>query len=67
MPAKFDRCVKAVKAKGSDVNPYAVCHASLAKKKRKTARQRRASRLRKLHALAVRTHSIAPLARKTKP
>jgi hypothetical protein len=31
MPAKFDRCVRAVK-KQKGVNPYAVCHASLGKK-----------------------------------
>lgn len=29
MPAKFDRCVKKVKAGGDDVNPYAVCHSSI--------------------------------------
>lgn len=28
-PAKFDRCVKQVKAKGGVDNPYAVCNASL--------------------------------------
>ena len=28
MPAKFIRCVKAVKKKGSSVNLYAVCRAS---------------------------------------
>ena len=27
-PAKFDRCVKAVKAKGSAADPYAVCTAA---------------------------------------
>ncbi len=30
-PAKFDRCVADVKAKGTAVNPYAVCHAALKK------------------------------------
>ena len=35
MPAKLDRCVKAVKAKGSAVNPWAVCKASLEKVKKK--------------------------------
>ena len=28
-PAKFDRCVEDVKAKGKATNPYAVCHAAL--------------------------------------
>jgi len=31
-PAKYDRCVKAVKAKGGATNPYAVCNASMAGK-----------------------------------
>ncbi len=35
MPAKLERCVKAVKAKGSAVNPWAVCKAALAKAKKK--------------------------------
>ena len=29
-PAKFDRCVRAVRARGGGVNPYAVCTAGLA-------------------------------------
>ena len=29
MPAKFDRCVEAVKEKGKAKNPYAVCRATL--------------------------------------
>jgi len=33
MPAKLDRCVKKVKAKGGVKNPWAVCKASLKKKK----------------------------------
>jgi hypothetical protein len=28
-PAKFDRCVRKVKAKGGVDNPYAVCNASM--------------------------------------
>jgi hypothetical protein len=32
-PAKFDRCVKAVKKHGGAVSPYAVCSASLKRKK----------------------------------
>lgn len=41
MPAKFDRCVKKVKAKNKvkpkrkKVNPHAACHASMSKKKAK--------------------------------
>ncbi len=35
MPAKLERCVKAVKAKGSAMNPWAVCKAALNKVKRK--------------------------------
>jgi len=34
MPAKLERCVKAVKAKGSAMNPWAVCKAALAKRKK---------------------------------
>ena len=29
MPAKFDRCVADVKAKGKIKNPFAICRASL--------------------------------------
>lgn len=32
MPKKFDRCVKKVRAKNKNVNPYAICHASMNKK-----------------------------------
>lgn len=35
MPSKLDRCVKAVKEKGSAMNPWAVCKAALAKAKKK--------------------------------
>ncbi len=35
MPAKFDRCVRKVKAKDDARNPYAVCRAALSKKKKK--------------------------------
>ena len=28
MPKKFESCVKKVKAKGGDYNPYAVCRVS---------------------------------------
>jgi hypothetical protein len=35
MPRKLERCVKAVKAKGTAANPYAVCTAAT-KPKRKT-------------------------------
>ncbi len=35
MPAKFDRCVRKVKAKGKARNPYAVCNASINRKKGK--------------------------------
>ncbi len=35
MPSKLDRCVKVVKAKGSAVNPWAVCKAAFAKAKEK--------------------------------
>ncbi|GAG44404.1 unnamed protein product [marine sediment metagenome] len=28
MPKKFLRCVRKVKAKGGDVNPYAICRKS---------------------------------------
>jgi len=36
MPAKFDRCVKKVKAKGKGkVNPYAVCKASMMRGRRR--------------------------------
>jgi len=35
MPSKLDRCVKAVRAKGSALNPWAVCKAALAKIKKK--------------------------------
>ena len=34
MPKKFDRCVKKVRKKSPNVNPYAVCRAAM-KKKRK--------------------------------
>jgi len=33
MPAKEERCVRKVKAKGNVRNPWAVCKASLKKKK----------------------------------
>lgn len=32
MPAKFERCVRKVRSRSSNVNPYAVCHASMNKK-----------------------------------
>lgn len=32
MPKKFDKCVKAVKAKGKATNAYAVCNAAMHKK-----------------------------------
>ncbi|HJZ18646.1 MAG TPA: hypothetical protein VJ208_00915 [Candidatus Nanoarchaeia archaeon] len=35
MPSKLDRCVKAVKAKGTAMNPWAVCKAVLSKMKKK--------------------------------
>jgi hypothetical protein len=38
-PARLERCVKAVKAKGEPVNPYAVCKAS--QKKKGKGRKRR--------------------------
>jgi len=34
MPAKFDRCVRKVRASGSAKNPYAVCRAALRRGKR---------------------------------
>lgn len=34
MPAKLERCVKKVKAKGGAVNAYAVCNAAMNKKKK---------------------------------
>ncbi len=34
MPSKLERCVKAVKAKGSAYNPWAVCKAVLGRKKK---------------------------------
>ncbi len=41
--AKEERCIKAVKAKGGDVNPFAVCRASIAgttkRSKRKKAKK----------------------------
>lgn len=39
MPKKFDRCVKKVKKQSPNVNPYAVCKASMKKKKAKTKNQ----------------------------
>jgi hypothetical protein len=36
-PSKFDRCVKAVQAKGGDVNAYAVCTAATKRKKNSAA------------------------------
>lgn len=33
MPKKLDRCVKQVKKKSKKYNPYAVCKASLKKKR----------------------------------
>ncbi|MDH3913411.1 MAG: hypothetical protein OEU09_19195 [Rhodospirillales bacterium] len=41
MPAKFDRCVKKVKAKGKVRNPYAVCRASMGTDKQIKARSKR--------------------------
>jgi len=38
MPAKLERCVKDVKRKGSKVNPYAVCNASINRKKKSKKR-----------------------------
>lgn len=32
---KFKRCVKQVKSKGKARNPYAVCHKSLGKKRKR--------------------------------
>jgi hypothetical protein len=40
MPGKLDRCVKAVKAKGTAMNPWAVCKAALAKVKKKKGKRR---------------------------
>ena len=34
---KMERCVKKVKAQGGKVNPYAVCHASIMGKKKKSS------------------------------
>ncbi len=39
MPSKLDRCVKAVKAKGTAMNPWAVCKAVLGKTKKKEKRK----------------------------
>ena len=44
MPAKLDRCVKAVKAKGSAMNPWAVCKAALAKAKNKKELKKKAKK-----------------------
>lgn len=46
MPAKFDRCVKKVKARGGVDNPYAVCRASLGSDEdiRRRKRKRKAKR-----------------------
>jgi len=33
MPKKFDRCVRKVRKRSPKVNPYAVCRASISKKK----------------------------------
>lgn len=38
MPAKMDRCVRKVKARGGSKSPWAVCQAAMAKKKKKTKR-----------------------------
>jgi hypothetical protein len=39
MPAKFERCVKDVKAKaGKAKNPYAICNASMKRGKKKKTR-----------------------------
>lgn len=38
-PAKLERCVKAVKRKNKDVNPYAVCKAASNKKKKRRVRK----------------------------
>lgn len=35
MPAKLERCVRKVKAKGGAKNAYAVCNAAMNKKKRR--------------------------------
>lgn len=35
MPKKFDRCVKKVKKKNKNVNPYAICMKSLKITKKK--------------------------------
>lgn len=43
MPEKFDRCVRKVRAKGGAKNPYAVCHASM-KKKRKRRKKKTGKR-----------------------
>ena len=39
MPSKLDRCVKAVRAKGSAMNPWAVCKAALAKVNKKKSKK----------------------------
>ena len=44
MPAKLERCVKAVKAKGSAMNPWAVCVAALSKAKKKRELKKKAKR-----------------------
>lgn len=38
-PAKFDRCVKEVRAKSKGVNPYAVCNASMGRKRKRKTRK----------------------------
>ena len=40
MPSKLDRCVKAVKAKGSAINPWAVCKAAIQKAKDRRKRKK---------------------------
>ena len=40
MPAKLERCVKAVKAKGSAMNSWTVCKVALAKAKKKREAKR---------------------------
>ena len=41
MPAKLDRCVRKVRARGGVKNPYAVCSASVGKKRGKRKKRRK--------------------------
>lgn len=41
MPAKLDRCVRKVKAKGGVRNPHAVCNAALRPKRRRKGKKKR--------------------------